>query len=106
MSTIKGKVPVASIHAHFNIFRDNALTAGPVTRQEQIDALERHVRWHERQVAVGKELIARLRKQEAPMDTDPRETDETPSTPPTSTPDATGDRTPIDSTPTPEPEGD
>lgn len=44
--------------------------------------------------------------QEAPMDTEPRETDETPSTPPTTIPDATGDSTPTDTPPTPAPEGD
>lgn len=52
---------IASIHAHFNVFREaGEVQAGPVTPDEQVRALERFVRWHERQVVIGKELLARL----------------------------------------------
>lgn len=63
------RVPVASIHSHFNIFRDvNVAHEGDVTLAEQIKALQRFVRWHTRQVEVGKQLLADLVKREgAPL---------------------------------------
>jgi hypothetical protein len=59
----KNRTPIASIHAHFNILSEkDPVNDGPVTDEEKIKALERFVRWHERQAAVGKELIARFKK--------------------------------------------
>lgn len=55
------RVAVASIHNHFNLFRNiHDAHDGEVTIEEQIKAMERFVRWHERQVVVGKRLLARL----------------------------------------------
>lgn len=60
MSDKKWK-PVASIHTHFNIFRDvHEAKTGDVTLDEQFKAMERFIRWHERQVRVGKQLLGRL----------------------------------------------
>jgi hypothetical protein len=57
------RVKVASIHTHFNIFRNvNEPGAGDVTIAEQIKAMERFTRWHERQVQVGRELLDSLRR--------------------------------------------
>lgn len=68
MSKGKNYVPVAAIHTHFNIFRNiHEGKTGPITLDEQIVAVERFVRWHERQVAVGQQLLARL-KGAAPQD--------------------------------------
>jgi hypothetical protein len=54
--------PVASVHTHFNIFRDvHDPKTGDVTIDEQIKAMERFVRWHERQVWVGQQLLTQLR---------------------------------------------
>lgn len=53
---------VASIHNHFNIFRNiHEAHEGPVTTEEQIVAIERFIRWHERQLLVGKALLVRLK---------------------------------------------
>lgn len=58
-------VPVASIHNHVNLYRDpKDPNTGPVTRNEQIHAIERFIRWHERQVAIGRELLAQLQRAE------------------------------------------
>jgi len=55
------RIPVASIHSHFNIFRNiHEQKTGDVTIEEQVTALARFVRWHERQVEVGKQLLAEL----------------------------------------------
>lgn len=54
---------VAQIHSHFNLFRNiHDVHIGPVTLDEQIKALERFVRWHERQVQVGSALLEQLRR--------------------------------------------
>lgn len=55
-------VPVASIHNHVNLFRDpKDPNTGAVTVNEQIHAIERFIRWHERQVVIGRTLLAQLR---------------------------------------------
>lgn len=52
---------VASIHNHFNIFRNvHDAHEGPVTREEQLKAAERFLNWHRRQVKVGELLLAKL----------------------------------------------
>jgi hypothetical protein len=59
---------VASIHTHFNLFRNiHDPQEGDVTLQEQIKAMTRFVRWHERQVHVGKQLLARLEAEQRGM---------------------------------------
>lgn len=58
---MKKYVPVAAIHTHFNLFRNvHEAHDGPVTIEEQLRAIVRFVRWHERQVVVGKELLTKL----------------------------------------------
>lgn len=53
--------PIASIHSHFNIFRDvHEKGDGPITHEEQVKAVQRFIRWHERQVEVGKRLLANI----------------------------------------------
>lgn len=68
-------VPVASIHAHFNIFRPNEAPTGPITRDEQIAAVDRFLKWHRRQVELGqqllKELAAAKAAEEPPVETPP-----------------------------------
>lgn len=60
------KTPVASIHTHFNLFRNiHEEKTGEITVEEQIIAIERFIRWHTRQVAVGQTLLAKLKTQEA-----------------------------------------
>ena len=56
----KSATHVASVHAHFNIFRPTDAPDGPVTRDEQIAALTRFVRWHTRQVELGQQLLKEL----------------------------------------------
>lgn len=52
---------LAAIHTHFNIYRNlNEAQEGEVTLGEQITAATRFLRWHERQVRVGEELLRKL----------------------------------------------
>lgn len=52
---------VASIHTHFNIFRNpHDARSGEVTLEEQIKAATRFLKWHARQVEVGQKLLKRL----------------------------------------------
>lgn len=54
-------ISVASIHTSFNINRNpNEAHTGDVTLNEQIKAMTRFVRWHERQVEVGRKLLSQL----------------------------------------------
>lgn len=62
---------VARFTSHFNIFRDiNEPREGEVTIEEQVKAIERFVRWHERQVSVGRTLLSRI-KMHRPEPDDP-----------------------------------
>lgn len=56
---------LASIHVHFNIARDAGVPDGPIQPGESLQAIERFVRWHERQAALGRELLVSLQKQAA-----------------------------------------
>lgn len=52
---------VISVHTHFNIYRNvHDAHEGDVTLTEQLKAAQRFVRWHERQVIVGKALIHKI----------------------------------------------
>lgn len=70
MSDKPKKVPVASIHTSFHIFRDiHEAHTGDVTLEEQIKAMTRHVRWHQRQVEVGQTLLKQLEAQRGSTET-------------------------------------
>lgn len=59
-------IQVAHIASHFHINRNiHDPNTGPVTLAEQVLAVERFVRWHERQVEVGQKLLAQLKAAEA-----------------------------------------
>lgn len=58
------QVAVASVHTHFNIFRNcHDPKEGEVTIAEQITAAGRFLRWHQRQVEVGENLLRKLEKE-------------------------------------------
>jgi hypothetical protein len=57
---------VAVVHAHFGINTKQApALSGEFTRDEQVKAIERFVKWHERQAAIGRDLMRRLLKESA-----------------------------------------
>lgn len=54
---------IAQISTHFNLFRAvHDAHTGDVTIAEQIKAIERFIRWHERQVGVGRALLRQLQR--------------------------------------------
>lgn len=54
----------AHIHANINVgCVPNDTESGVLTLNEKIKAMQRFVRWHERQVVVGNEILATLTKQ-------------------------------------------
>ena len=58
------KVRIASIHSSFNIYRNiHEAHDGPVTVAEQLKAIGRFIRWHQRQVTVGEALFKELERQ-------------------------------------------
>lgn len=54
---------VASVYCKFNIQSTDNVADGPITTGEQVAAIERFVRWHERQVALGRELLAKVQRE-------------------------------------------
>ena len=50
---------LASIHTAI-IIQQTEPVSGDVTLDEQVKAVQRFIRWHERQSRVGKELLAKL----------------------------------------------
>lgn len=57
----KNRQQIASIRNHFNIFRsEDSEHEGEVTVDEQLKAMERFIRWHTRQVEVGRKLHGQL----------------------------------------------
>lgn len=57
---------VVDVHSHFHINRNiHDAHEGPITREEQIKALERFVNWHTRQVAVGQIMLTTLKVEDA-----------------------------------------
>lgn len=52
---------LAQIHVHFSIHGDSTETLeGEILVAEQVKAVERFIRWHERQVATGRLLLDKL----------------------------------------------
>lgn len=60
----KHKQPLASVRVVFNIHR-SADKAGPLQPEDTVEAVERFIRWHERQVAIGKDLLVMVKQQQA-----------------------------------------
>jgi hypothetical protein len=59
-TTTKPK-PLATVATFVKLYRAPDVADGPISTQEQIDAVERHLKFHRRQVEVAETLLAKLR---------------------------------------------
>jgi hypothetical protein len=53
------KMPVAVVHAHFSI-HGTETADGEIAVDESVEAIRRFIRWHERQVGIGRTLLAKF----------------------------------------------